>query len=69
MSNIQIIEELCRICEAQNHIIKNQASALAQVGVVIMEEERADVEQSLTALIGHDEFPADLEPPNEGMEE
>ena len=32
MSNLQIIEELCRICEAQNFIIKAQAEALAQVG-------------------------------------
>lgn len=55
MSNLQIIEELCRICEAQNFIIKAQAEALAQVGAVVMEEERADVSRSLTALIGHDE--------------
>lgn len=57
MSNLQIIEELCRICEAQSHIIKTQAGALAQLGAVVMEEERADVERCLTALIGHDEAP------------
>ncbi len=55
MSNLQIIEELCRICEAQNSIIKAQADALAQVGAVVVEEERADVGRALTALIGANE--------------
>lgn len=57
MSDLQIIEGLCNICAAQSHIIKVQASALAQVGVVVMEEERADMDSALTALIGHDEAP------------
>lgn len=65
MSNLQIIEELCRICEAQSFIIKAQASALAQVGAVVMEEERADVSRALTALIGHDETPDHLAVPDE----
>lgn len=69
MSNLQIIEELCRICEAQNHIIKVQASALAQVGAVVMEEERADVSRALTALIGHDETPDEAEVPEEDDED
>ena len=55
MSNLQIIEELCRICEAQSFIIKAQAEALEQVGAVVMEKERADVGRALTAMIGHDE--------------
>lgn len=57
MSNLQIIEELCRICVALNHIVKVQADTLAQLGAVVMEEERADVDRSLTALIDHDEAP------------
>lgn len=57
MSNLQIIEELCRICAAQNTIIKVQADALAQLGAVVMEEERAEASRALTALIGHDEAP------------
>ena len=57
MSNLKIIEELCRICEAQSRIIKAQAEALAQVGAVVMEEERADVGRSLTALAGAEERP------------
>ena len=61
MSNLQIIEELCHICEAQSFIIKAQADALAQVGAVVMEEERADVNRALNALIGHDEAPDEAE--------
>ena len=57
MSNLQIIEELCRICEAQSFIIKAQAEALEQVGAAAMEEERADVGRAISALIGHDEAP------------
>ena len=57
MSNLQIIEELCRICEAQSFIIRAQASALEQVGAVVMEEERADVDRALTAIIGRAEVP------------
>lgn len=54
MSNLQIIEELCRICEAQNCIIKAQADVLAQFGSAVMEEERADIGQALSALIDDD---------------
>ena len=61
MSNLQIIEELCRICEAQNYTTKAQADALAQVGAVVLEEERADVGRALTALIGRDEIPDEAE--------
>lgn len=61
MSNLQIIEELCRICEAQSFIIKAQADALAQVGAVVMEEERVDVGRALTALIGRDEAADDVD--------
>lgn len=55
MSNLQIIEELCRICEAQSFIIKAQAEALAQMGASVMEEERADVDRALSALIEREE--------------
>ena len=61
MSNLQIIEELCRICEAQNKIIKEQAYVLEQYGEIIMEEERTDVNIALNALISHDEAPDDAD--------
>lgn len=50
MSDLQTIEALCRICEAQNAIIRAQADALAQVGAVVMEEERAEVSHALASL-------------------
>lgn len=60
MSNLQIIEELCNICSMQSRIIKEQSAALAQIGAVIMEDEKAEAERRLTALIGHDEAPDDF---------
>lgn len=57
MSNLQIIEEFCRICAALNHIVKVQAEALEQLGAVVMEEERTEASRALTAMIGHDEAP------------
>lgn len=50
MSNLQIIEELCRICEAQSAVIREQAAALAQVGAVVMEEERENISRAIAAL-------------------
>ena len=61
MSGAGIIEELCRICEAQSRIIKAQADALAQVGDAVMEEERANAGRALTALIGFDGTPDDAD--------
>lgn len=55
VSDLQIIQELCRICEVQSYIIQAQANALAQVGAIVMEEERNDVGRSLSALIDHNE--------------
>lgn len=57
MSEHQVIEELCRICETLIHIVKVQASALAQLGAVVLEEERAEADRALAAVIGHDETP------------
>lgn len=57
MSDIQVIENLCRICEAQNAIIRAQAEVLAQHRAVVMEEERAAVGSDLaavTASLGRD---------------
>ncbi|MCM1059103.1 MAG: hypothetical protein NC452_02290 [Eubacterium sp.] len=61
MSNLQIIEELCRICEVQSNIIKEQAYVLEEYGEVIMAEERARVNTDLNALISHDEDPDEAE--------
>jgi len=50
VSEIQVIEELCSICEAQNAIIRTQASALAQMGAVMLEEERDRIDRRLAAV-------------------
>lgn len=55
MSSLQIIEELCAICEAQSRIIKAQSAALAQVGAAVTEEEIAEVQRRFTAMIGSEE--------------
>ena len=51
MSNLQIIEELCKINAAQADIITAQAAALEQLGAVCMEEERAETLRRLSSLI------------------
>ncbi len=61
MSNLQIIEEQCRIIELQNRIITAQAAALEQVGAIVMEEERAEAARAYERLIGNGELPDDSE--------
>lgn len=55
MSNWETIRELCAICEAQNNIIKAQSEALAQVGAVVMEEEKAAVAERYASLLGNND--------------
>lgn len=45
MSNLQMIEELCRLVELQNEIIRKQAEALEQLDAVCCIEERARVRE------------------------
>lgn len=45
MSNLQMIEKLCQLVELQNSIIQEQAGALAQMGAVCCEEERAQARE------------------------
>lgn len=45
VNSLQIIQALSEIVEKQNFIIQAQAEALAQVGAVVMEDERAIVAQ------------------------
>lgn len=66
MSHLEIIQELCGICAAQNEIILAQTAALAQMGAVVMEEKRAAVAVRFNALIGADEAP-DLPEDGEGV--
>ncbi len=57
LSNLPIIEAPYNISEAQNRIIKAQAEALAQLGAVVMEEERAKAAADYLAILGSGEVP------------
>ena len=57
MSNLQIIERQHEIIHAQNDIIRAQAQALAQLGAVVMEEERAAAWAKYEELLGANEWP------------
>ena len=60
MTNLQIIERQHEIIHAQNDIIRAQAQALAQVGAMVMEEERAAAWEKYEALLGVNEWPEPL---------
>lgn len=53
---LQTIKELCSICEAQRTMIAAQADALAQMGAVVMEEERLALERRCESVIGGEPF-------------
>lgn len=55
MNSWETIRELCAICEAQNNIIKAQSDALAQVGAVVMEEEKAAVAERYALFLGNND--------------
>lgn len=57
MSNLQIIDELCRICSDLAHIIAVQRSVLEQHNALAAEEEIRNVRNRYNALIGADELP------------
>ena len=51
MGSPWLVEELCGICAEMSRIIQAQAAALAQLGAVCMEEERAETLRRLSSLI------------------
>ena len=51
MGSLWLIEELCGICAEMSRIIQAQAAALAQLGAVCMEEERAETLRRPSSLI------------------
>ncbi len=57
MNKTELIAELTDICIRQAEIIKAQAEALAQLGAVVMEEERAKAVADYLALLGSGEVP------------
>lgn len=57
MSNLQIIDELCRICTDLAQIIAKQRNVLEQHNALVAEEEIKNVHDRYIALIGADELP------------
>ena len=62
MSNLQIIEELCKLVERQAQIIRQQAASLEQVRFLSAEEQASirEVEEGYSRFLGADEYPDDL---------
>lgn len=52
MSEAEYINELCEICSKLLSIVEAQSEALAQVGAVVAEEERAEAESRCRAALG-----------------
>ena len=52
MSNLQMIEALCQLCEAQSKIIRAQAARLAELGAVCMTDEIAAADKLYQSIIG-----------------
>ena len=65
MSNLQIIQALSDIVEAQNKIIRAQAESLHQLGAMCMEEETARVCSDVDRLLGGVESAGFLDDPAE----
>ena len=60
MSNLQMIQELCGIVEGLARLVDKQADALAQMGAVVCEEERAALSARYTRFLGGGEIPGEL---------
>ena len=58
MSNLEIISELCEICDIQAGIIRRLEEALEQVGAVV-EIDTEEAQERYSALLGRDEAPDD----------
>lgn len=56
---METIKKFCEIAELQNRIIQSQASALEQLGAVVMEDERETAHAEYIRLLGADETPDD----------
>ena len=55
-----MIQELCGIVEGLARLVDKQADALAQMGAVVCEEERAALSARYTRFLGGGEIPGEL---------
>lgn len=57
MSNIQMISELCGICESLIRIVEAQRKALAQHDALVLEDEIAKTRSRYNDALGAGEWP------------
>lgn len=57
MSNLQMIEALCTLCEEQSRIIRAMALRLGELGDVAMTDEIAKTDARYREIIGSEEWP------------
>lgn len=61
MSNLQIIEELCGIVCDLASLVEKQQAALAQLDAVALEGDYEAAKDRYIKLLGHDEWPDEME--------
>lgn len=66
MSNLQMIEALCTLCEEQSRIIRAMALRLGELGDAALKDEIAEADARYRQIIGSEEWP---DPCPEGREE
>lgn len=62
MSNLQIIEELCKLVEQQSQLIRKLTFSLEEANCLTEEERRAarETQEAYSAILGADEVPDNL---------
>lgn len=57
MSNLQIIEALCTLCEEQSRIIRAMSLRLGELGDTALADEITKANEHYRAIIGSEEWP------------
>lgn len=57
MSNLQMIEALCFLCEEQSRLIRAMALRLGELGDTALEDEIAKTDACYRRIIGSEEWP------------
>ena len=60
MSNLQMIEALCLLCEEQARVLRSAVLRLAELGDVALKDEIAAADARYRELIGGGEIPDEL---------
>lgn len=59
MTNLQMIEALCTLCEEQSRIIRAMALRLGELGDTALQDEIDKADARYKAIIGSEEWPDD----------